>query len=122
MDIDQKIEWAEKISKELHSVRRNEFRVWVEYFQQNDLNSALEYAQRLSQSKMLRKQQKKAFSKIFYGIRKYGNDLNSMSEETIVDIFGYVMWGLHIWAEEKITFVRGNSKTTRKNEKKNGKR
>lgn len=117
MNIDQEMEWAEKISKELHSVRRNEFRTWVEYFQQNDLSSALEYARRLSQSKMLRKQQKKAFGEIFHGIRKHKDDLSSMSEETITDIFGYVMWGLHVWAEKKITFVRGHSKTVSKNEK-----
>ena len=122
MDIDQKIEWAEKISKELHSVSRNEFRAWIEYFQQKDLNSALEYARRLSQSRMLRKQQKKAFGKIFYGIKKYRNDLCSISDDTITDIFGYVMWGLHIWAEKKITFVRGHSKTVSKNERKREKR
>ena len=96
MELDQKIEWAVKISRELHSVRRNEFRTWVEYYQQNDLNSALEFARRLSQSKMLRPQQKKALSRIFYGIKKYKKDLESMPEETVLDIFGYVIWGLHI--------------------------
>jgi len=96
MELDQKIEWAEKISKELHSVGRNEFRTWVEYYQQNDLNSALEFARRLSKSKMLRTQQKKAFGNVFYGIRKYRNDLGSLSREAVSDIFGYVMWGLHI--------------------------
>lgn len=117
MEIDQEMEWAEKISKELHSVRRNEFRTWIEYFQQNDLSSALEYARRLSQSKMLRKQQKKAFGKIFHGIRKYRNELDSMSNETVQDIFGYAMWGLHVWAEKKITFARDQSKTGSKNGK-----
>jgi len=96
MELDQKIEWAEKISRELHSVRRNEFRTWVEYYQQNDLNSALEFARKLSQSKMLRPQQKKAFGTIFYGIRKYRNDLGSLPMEAVSDILGYVMWGLHI--------------------------
>lgn len=96
MELDQKVRWAEKISGELHSVRRNEFRTWLEYYQQNDLDSALEFAKRLSQSKMLRPQQKKAFGTIFYGMRKFRNDLNSMSMETISDIFGYVIWGLHI--------------------------
>lgn len=96
MELNQKIEWAEKISRELHSVRRNEFRTWVEYYQQNDLNSALEFARRLSQSKMLRPQQKKAFGNIFYGIKKHRNDLGSLSMEAVSDIFGFVMWGLHI--------------------------
>jgi uncharacterized protein Usg len=96
MELDQKIEWAEKISRELHSVRRNEFRNWLEYYQQKDLDSALKYAQRLSHSKMLRSQQKKALNRIFYGIRKYKSSLDSMSKETILDIFGYVIWGLHL--------------------------
>ena len=96
MELDQKIKWAEKISRVLHSVGRNEFRMWLEYYQQNDLDSALEFARKLSQSKMLRSQQKKAFGNIFYGMRKYRNDLGSMHMEIVSDIFGYVIWGLHI--------------------------
>lgn len=96
MELDQKIKWAEKISRELHSVRRNEFRMWLEYYQQNDLDSALDFARRLSQSKMLRPQQKKAFGNIFYEMRKFRNDLGSMPMEIVSDIFGYVIWGLHI--------------------------
>ena len=96
MELDQKIEWAESISRELHSVGRNEFITWLEYYQQNDLDSALKYAKRLSQSKMLRPQQKRAFGNIFYGMRKYRNDLDSMPSEAVLDIFGYVIWGLHL--------------------------
>ncbi len=95
MELDQKIEWADRISKEFQSVGRNEFRAWIEYYQQNDFNSALEFARRLSESRMLRTQQKRAFSEIFYGMRKYRNDLGSLQRGAVLDIFGYVLWGLH---------------------------
>ena len=101
MELDQKIEWAESISRELHSVGRNEFRTWLEYYQRNNLDSALEYARKLSQSKMLRPQQKRAFGSVFYGIRKYEKDLGSMSMEIVSDIFGYVLWGLHIYKKSR---------------------
>ncbi|MGC1122440.1 MAG: hypothetical protein WBA22_15215 [Candidatus Methanofastidiosia archaeon] len=96
MELDKEIEWSEKISGELRSVRRNEFRMWIEYYQQNGLEPALEFARRLSQSRMLRPKQKRAFGTIFYGIRKYKHDLGSMASETVSHIFGYMIWELHI--------------------------
>lgn len=122
MEVDQKIKWAKKISEKLYSVRRNEFRTWIEFFQQNDLDSALEYALKLSRSKMLRSQQKQAFGQIFYVLNKSKNELESMSEETVTEIFGYIMWGLHIWAKKKVTFKKRHSKTDRKHKKTKRKR
>ena len=102
MNSDEQVEWAEKISEGLRSVGRNEFRTWIEFLQKNNLDLALGYAQKLSQSKMLRKQQKEAFGQIFHGIRKYRNELSSMSDETVSGILGYVMWELHIWKSGEV--------------------
>jgi hypothetical protein len=99
MDMDKKIEIADEIYKKLVNVQRTEWNKWVEYYKNNGLERALQLAQLLSKSPMLRPQPQKNYGTIYNVMNQERKKLEKIFHENpneLLDLFGYISWKLAI--------------------------
>ena len=93
MEVDEKIKIAEDIltSKRIR-LRRTEWSKWLQYFKSNSLEKALNLARLLSNSVMLRRNEKEAYRAIYQIITSNKRQLSNVSKQDLLEIFGYISW------------------------------
>jgi hypothetical protein len=101
MNIDEKIEYAQKIFKMLPGNIKTEFSKFLNYLREYNFGSAFEFLKVQKDSELLRSKQKKHYEKFYEAIEKYEKNLRSMSKEEDLEILSYVLWEITIKEELK---------------------
>jgi len=94
--VDEQIQLAERIAKQLPEVSRNEWMRWMQIAKQYGLDRAIRYAERLSTDPTMRPAIQRANRLIARAIRSNQGTLKRLSREDLEAVMGYVGWLLKI--------------------------
>ena len=94
--LDEQIQLAERIAKDLTEVTRNEWMRWMQVASRKGIEYAVRYAQRLSTDMTMRPAIQRANRLIAQSVAKHGNVLKSLASREREAVLGYVGWWLSV--------------------------
>lgn len=90
MNLDEKIEFAEKLCDKLIGVERNELSKWIDYLKrEKSLEKAIDLAKHLFTIPMLRPSPTRTYQRIYQVTNEIRSKLENMTLEEVLEIFGY---------------------------------
>ena len=98
VSVDEQIQLAEQIAKQLPEVTRNEWMRWMQVANQRGLDYAIRYAERLSTDPTVRPAIQRANRLIARAVRSHQRALKRLDRKSQEAILGYVAWLLKICA------------------------
>jgi len=98
VSVDEQIQLAEQIAKQLPEVTRNEWMRWMQVANQRGLDYAIRYAERLSTDPTMRPIIQRANRLIARAVRSHQQALKRLDRKSQEAILGYVAWLLKIGA------------------------
>ena len=94
--VDEQIQLAEQIARQLPEVTRNEWMRWMQVANQRGLDYAIRYAERLSTDPTMRPAIQRANRLIARAIRSHRQVLKRLDRKSQEAVLGYVSWLLRI--------------------------
>lgn len=94
--VDEQIQLAERIARELPEVTRNEWMRWMQVARQRGVDYAVRYAEQLSKDPTMRPAIQRANRLIAQAVRQHIQTLRQLDEKTQATVLGYVAWYLAI--------------------------
>ena len=96
--VDEQIQLAEQIARQMPEVTRNEWMRWMQIANQRGLNYAIRYAERLSKDPTMRPAIQRANRLIAQAVRSRQQALKRLDRKNQETVLGYVAWLLKIGA------------------------
>ena len=96
--LDEQIQLAEQIAKQLPEVTRNEWMRWMQVATQRGLDYAIRYAEQLSTDPTMRPAIQRANRLIAQAVRSHQQVLKRLDPKDQRAVLGYVSWLLKIGA------------------------
>ena len=100
--IDEQIQLAEQIAKQLSEVTRNEWMRWMQVADQRGLEDAIRYAEQLSTDPTMRPTIQRANQQIAQVLEKYIDSLNRYSIDNQRVALGYVAWWRRVLEKKRM--------------------
>ena len=100
--IDEQIQLAEQIAKQLSEVTRNEWMRWMQVANQHGITYAIRYAERLSTDPTMRPTIQRANQQIAQVLKKYTDSLNRYSIDNQRVALGYVAWWRRVLEKKRM--------------------
>jgi len=94
--VNEQIQLAELIAKQLPEVTRNEWMRWMQIANQRGLDYAIHYAEKLATNPTVRPAIQRANRLIAKAIRSHQHTLKCLNPKDQATVFGYVSWLLKI--------------------------
>ena len=94
--VDEEIQLAEQIAKQLPEVTRNEWMRWMQVVNQRGLDYGVRYAEQLSKDPTMRPAIQRANRLIVQAIRPHLQTLKRLGRKDQGAVLGYVSWLLRI--------------------------